>query len=128
MSAVKKASSRAVAKKGLKEPTDGARELAALFAREIPEIVAMEKFGNMSYVLDGKVVGFMRRTDSLVLKLPAERVRELVEQRGWQPLVMGKRTMKEWIVAECGPKGWRAEMKLLREAVEFVRESAASTS
>ncbi len=116
----KKAGSRANADKGRKEPTAAARELALLFAREIPEIVPAEKFGNMSYSLDGKVVCFMRRNDELVMKLPAERVRELGERRGWQSLVMGKRTMKEWIVAERGPNGWGGEMKLLREAAAFV--------
>jgi hypothetical protein len=39
----------------------------------------------------------MRSEDAVALKLPAERVRELGEQRGWQPLVMGKRTMKKWL-------------------------------
>ena len=109
MAARKKASSRTAAPRRQKiAAAEAVRELAVLLQRELPEIAATEKFGNLIVLCGGKVVGFTRSEDGVALKLPAERVRELVEQRGWQPLVMGKRVMKEWVVAERGTRGWMA--------------------
>jgi hypothetical protein len=68
----------------------------------------------------GKVFGFTRGDEAVVLKLPAARVMQLMEERGAKQLRMGKRVMKEWVVVERGEPGWRGELKLVREAVEFV--------
>jgi hypothetical protein len=126
---VKKASSRVAAEKKQKAASPAAvRELsprpgtplAALLREEFPEIAVQEKFGSLSFSVGKKVVGFTRGEDAVALKLPAGRVRELAEKRGWDPLVMGKRVMKEWVVVERGSNGWKGELKLFREALEFV--------
>lgn len=96
------------------------RELAVLLREEFPEIGVQEKFGNLSFSMGKKVVGFTRGEDAVALKLPSARVPALQEERGWKALVMGKRVMKEWIVVERGAQGWRGELGLFREAVEFV--------
>jgi hypothetical protein len=81
---------------------------------------AQEKFGNLSFSVGGKVFGFTRGDEAVVLKLPAARVIRLMEERGAKQLVMGKRLFKEWVVMEREQAGWRGELKLVREAVEFV--------
>jgi hypothetical protein len=96
------------------------RDLAALLAKELPGIGVQVKFGNLSFSVGGKVFGFTRGDEAVVLKLPAARVAELMEERGAKQLVMGKRAMKEWVVVVPGDPEWRGELKLLREAVEFV--------
>ncbi len=115
---VKKTGSRAAAVKKQRASASAAvRELAVLLREEFPEIGVQEKFGNLSFSLGKKVVGFTRGEDAIALKLPAARVVALQEERGWKALVMGKRVMKEWVVVERGPR-W--EIALFREAVEFV--------
>jgi hypothetical protein len=98
------------------------RDLAALLVKELPGIGMQEKFGNLSFSVGGRVFGFTRGDEAVVLKLPATRVAELMEECGAKQLVMGKRVMKEWVVVERGTRGWRGELKLVREAVEFVRD------
>ncbi len=116
--AVKRARSRAVITKQQKEVDSATvRELATLLRREFPEIDLREKLANLSFSFGKKVVGFTRGEEAVAMKLPAARVVELQEKRGWKSLVMGKRVMKEWIVVERDA-GW--EMALFREAVEFV--------
>lgn len=92
--------------------------------KEMPGIGVQEKFGNLSFSVGGKVFGFTRGDDAVVLKLPAARVLELMEERGAARLVMGKRVMREWVVVKLvpgrGARGWRGELKLVREAVGFV--------
>lgn len=115
---VKKTSSRmAVAKRQKASASAAVRELAILLQREFPKIEVQEKFRNLSFSVGKKVVGFTRGEDAVALKLPAERVDVLQEERGWKALVMGKRVMKEWIVVG---RGDRWEIELFREAVEFV--------
>jgi hypothetical protein len=117
-----KASSRpqASAKRSSGSASSGGRELAALLVGEIPGIGTREKFGNLSFSVGGKVFGFTRGGEAVVLKLPAARVMQLMEERAAKRLVMGKRVMKQWVVIEQGGPGWRGELKLVREAVEFV--------
>jgi hypothetical protein len=111
---------KAGAKKSRGSASSGGRELAALLVGEIPGTGVQEKFGNLSFSVGGKVFGFTRGDEAVVLKLPAARVMQLMEERGAKQLRMGKRVMKEWVVVERGEPGWRGELKLVREAVEFV--------
>jgi hypothetical protein len=58
--------------------------------------------------------------DGVVLKLPGERVRQLEETRGASALVMGKKTMKEWVVMPYGDAAeLRKDLKLVKEAMKF---------
>ncbi|WP_263368284.1 MmcQ/YjbR family DNA-binding protein [Edaphobacter bradus] len=118
--AMKKAGSRSVQRRQKAASSEAARELAVLLRQELPGIGVQEKFGNLSFSVGGKVFGFTRGEDAVALKLPAELVKELAEERGFEALVMGKRVMKEWVVVECGARGWRGELGLFREAKWFV--------
>ena len=66
--------------------------------------------------VDGKIFA-MEIDGRLVVKLPAERCRELIEAGGAETFVIGKRSMREWVAVEPGAHDWRA---LAREALAFV--------
>lgn len=75
-------------------------------------------FGSMPGVkVDGKIAA-MLMDGRLVVKLPAERCRELEASGGAEPLRMGKRTMREWVAVEHGRGDWVA---LGLEALAYVR-------
>ena len=57
----------------------------------------------------------------MVVKLPKERVAELIEQGVGQPFAPAKKVFKEWVsVPKRGRRRWRA---LLRESKDFVAPS-----
>jgi hypothetical protein len=57
-------------------------------------------------------------TDGLVVKLPADRVSEMEELKVGKRLIVGKRTMKEWlVVADTQSDRWP---DLVAEAQQFV--------
>ena len=92
----------------------------AFAARHLPGVAVAEKFGNASFSVAGKVFAFTR-PDGLVLKLPPESLARLYATREAAPLVMGKRTMREWAHLHL-PSGeeYREELPLLRESMIFV--------
>lgn len=92
---------------------------AAKLLERLPGGEVTWKFHNASFSVGGKVFGFTRGTQ-VVCKLPRVRVEEIVAEGMGEALVMGKRTMKEWVVVE--PTDDAEELVLLREAMEFVRE------
>lgn len=66
-----------------------------------------------------KIFSFTRK-DGVVFKLPAERVTELEKTRGATALIMGKKTMKEWVVVPYGSAtALKKDAKLLKEAMVF---------
>jgi hypothetical protein len=66
-----------------------------------------------------KIFAFTRK-DGVVLKLPAERVKALQETHRASALVMGKKTMKEWVVMPyADAAALRRDLKLLKEAMRF---------
>jgi hypothetical protein len=75
------------------------------------------KFGSTCLMCEGKVFVMLMK-GVLVAKLPLSRVEELEEGGLGTPLVMGKRTMKEWVVVPSTKAKWTA---LAREAYAFVK-------
>jgi hypothetical protein len=67
----------------------------------------------------GNRVFAMRVGDDLVLKLPPERVAELIEARVAVSNVVGGRPMKEW--ASLQPVTEPRWLDLARESLEYVR-------
>lgn len=65
-----------------------------------------------------KIFAFIGRNGDLVVKLPHARVRDLVASRSGDPVVMGVRTMREWVrlSAEAGVGAWS---EVLDEAYRF---------
>jgi YjbR protein len=83
-----------------------------------PDVEEGTGFGSSPGLRVGGKIFAMEIDGRLVVKLPPERCRELVEAGGAQPFVIGKRTMREWVAIEPGAHDWDA---LGREALAFVR-------
>lgn len=79
------------------------------------------KFGNASFQTGAKVFAFTR-PEGVAMKLPESRIRALIEERKAEFLVMGKRTMREWMLLRLPETGKLSseDLKLLREAKDFV--------
>ncbi len=88
---------------------------------QCPGVSVNTKFNNVSFQVNGKVFAFSRPA-GVAMKLPEPRIRQLLEQRSAEFLVMGKRTMREWLLLRLPAKGRIADedLQLLREAKEFV--------
>lgn len=68
--------------------------------------------------VDGRIAA-MLVGGRLVVKLPADRCRELIGTGAGEPLQIGRRTMREWVtVGHERRDGW---LTLAREALRFVR-------
>jgi hypothetical protein len=81
-------------------------------------------FGSSGLYTGGKVFAFLSRKKRLIVKLPAERVDELVAHREgirWNPRGSG-RALREWFVLKPSSKvKWSS---LASEAMEFVSSSS----
>lgn len=86
-----------------------------------PDISIQSKFGNASFQTEAKVFAFTR-PDGVAMKLPESRIRALIEEGKAEFLVMGKRTMREWMLLRLPETGKLSneDLKLLREAKDFV--------
>jgi Family of unknown function (DUF5519) len=70
--------------------------LAAML-QKLPGVVVGKKFNSANFTVRKKVFAFTK-DGGVALKLPPETVKTLVKTRTASLLVMGKRTMKEWVV------------------------------
>ncbi|MEO7028993.1 MAG: hypothetical protein ABI147_06285 [Acidobacteriaceae bacterium] len=94
-------------------------QLAATLVKKFPGAELSWKFGNASLVVDDKVFAFPSKNSAgLVIKLPEADVQALLESGNVRQLTMGKRTMREWVVAEdpLAPD----TLKLVRAAFNYV--------
>jgi hypothetical protein len=88
--------------------------------KDLPRVSIKEHFSHASFLVGKKVFAFMRN-DGIAMKLPKEKIRELIETRNASPLVMGKRTMKEWVVIEhSDANAYKKDFDLFKEAIAFV--------
>ncbi|WP_104162288.1 hypothetical protein [Cryobacterium sp. N22] len=85
-----------------------------------PPVTRGKIFNGDGVKVQGKVFAFIGRNGDLVAKVPESRVRELVSQHTGRPVVMGRRTMREWVrlPAEAGVGAWS---DVLDEAYHFGR-------
>ena len=75
-------------------------------------------FGSGALKVNGKIFAMMSSKGQFVVKLPKQRVDELVKGGSGERFVPGSgRVMKEWAVIE-GCSGW---IDLAREAYDFVK-------
>jgi hypothetical protein len=77
------------------------------------------KAGGASLLVGGKVFAFTR-PGGIAMKLPENRIRALLTEREAGFLVMGKRTMREWMLLRLDSTVRKEDLGLLREAMEFV--------
>ena len=79
-------------------------------------------FGTNGLKVDGRIFAMLVR-GALVVKLPADRVEELIRSRQGAPFDAGRgRPMKEWVTIRGSTSSW---LDLAREARRFVGKSAA---
>ena len=89
--------------------------VVAAFARD-RAIESTRKFATINLTVAGKVFAFTNKS-GMVVKLPAPRIEALIAAGQALPLVMGKRTMKEWAVVPPGKASWP---QIAGQAREFV--------
>lgn len=107
----------------MKAQNDLGSVLVSMLAR-IPGVVVMRKLTSANFTIRKKVFAFTKG-DGVVLKLPPETVKRLVEAGTASMLVMGKRTMKEWIVIRLeNPSDAKKQLRLFEEAMAFVAAKA----
>jgi hypothetical protein len=95
------------------------QQLAADLGRKISGSTVGVDFGHGCLMTDNKIFAFTRPDESAALKLPADRIAELIasdDEIGH--LTMGKRTLREWVVIPniAAP----GNLKLLKEAMAYV--------
>jgi hypothetical protein len=73
----------------------------------------------------GKIYCFINREGKLALKLPTERIEELIDAGQARFLTMGVRTLREWAVVEV-PES-KKDLKVLLEARRFVESLPVET-
>ena len=90
----------------------------------LPHAVIVRKASGAMYQAGTKIFAFTR-PDGIAMKLPKERVGELVETRADASfLVMGTKTMREWLMLRyAAPSDYRQDGKLFQEAMKFVASS-----
>ncbi len=86
---------------------------------EDPRIEEGTIMGGRCARVDGEFLGLVDfKGSGLVVKLPRERVQELIDQGVGQPFAPAGKVFKEWVaVPERDRRRWRS---LLREGVAFV--------
>ena len=73
--------------------------------------------------VNGRIFAMMSSKNAFVVKLPRERVEEMVAAGKGEPFNTGRgRVMKEWLVGPTGSSAW---VDLAREAYRFVKPGKA---
>src|SRR5947209_4272520 len=91
----------------------------SLMLQDLPNVSIGKHFHNTNFLVGKKVFTFIK-DDNVVVKLPKEKITELVEKKYAISLVMGKRVMKEWVVIKHkNPEEYKKDLKLFKEAIAF---------
>src|ERR1700752_772223 len=101
---------------------DLAAALASMLGK-IPRVVVGKKFNSFNFTVRKKVFAFTK-DGGVVLKLPPEKAKALLKARTASLLVMGKRTMKEWVVIRYKESAdAKKHLTLFKEAMDYVVQS-----
>lgn len=93
--------------------------LASMLAG-IPQVHIGTHLHHANFLVGDKVFAFIQG-DGVALKLPKAKIQALVEAAYAAPLVMGKRTMKEWaVITHAEPAAYEQDETLFKEAIAFV--------
>jgi hypothetical protein len=94
--------------------------LAEWIEGAMPKATVVRKPGGAMFQTGTKIFAFTR-PEGVAMKLPEERIAELVESRDAAFLVMGTKTMREWVLVRYSkPAEFMQDGKLLEEAMKFV--------
>ncbi|HZR30193.1 MAG TPA: hypothetical protein VFA71_15555 [Terriglobales bacterium] len=104
----------------MKEKEEDLAALLASMLQDLPQVSVKKHVGHASFLAGKKVFAFTR-DEGVAVKLPREKIQELVNKKSAAPLVMGKRVMKEWVVIKRKSAGeYKKDLSLFKEAVAFV--------
>lgn len=93
-------------------------QLARAFAGDPRVSIGGKGFGSTGLKVDGKLFAFVSSRGQFVVKLPKDKVREIVDAGGAENYDPGHgRLMKEWVALDGGFERWPG---LAREARTFV--------
>ena len=96
-------------------PTELATILIELL-QPLPDVVVTTKLTSTNFTAKSKVFAFTKG-DGVVVKLPPQTVTRLISDQQAELLVMGKRTMKEWVVIHYRtPADCKKHLPLFTEA------------
>ncbi len=102
---------------------DDLATLLASMLQDLPRVSVKKHVGHASFLAGKKVFAFTR-DEGVAVKLPREKIQELVNKKTVTPLVMGKRIMKEWVVIKRKSSSeYKKDLNLFKEAVAFVSPS-----
>ena len=88
-----------------------------------PGVIEEKSATHATFLAGKKIFAFTRHGGGMALKLPRERIAELVRHHDFAPLTMGTRTMKEWILIDHKrPADYKKDLALFQEAITFVAE------
>jgi len=109
------------AKKAGKQQILPIDELSEWIEGILPKAVVVRKPSGAMYQAGTKIFAFTR-PDGIAMKLPEDRVAHLVDHREDASfLVMGTKTMREWLMLRyTNPSDYREDGKLFEEAMNFV--------
>ena len=116
---VAKAAPKAAVKTGKQRivPID---ELSEWIEGILPQATVVRKPSGAMYQIGAKIFAFTR-PEGVAMKLPEERIARLVETRDASFLVMGTKTMREWVLLRYSTPGdYLKDGKLFEEALNFV--------
>jgi predicted DNA-binding protein (MmcQ/YjbR family) len=88
----------------------------------LPGVAEEKTATHATFTTNKKVFAFTRSAGGgVALKLPKERIAELLQREDIIPLRMGKRTMKEWILLDrAKPADYKKDLALFKESIAFV--------
>jgi hypothetical protein len=86
----------------------------------LPKTTVVRKPSGAMFQAGTKIFAFTR-PDGVAMKLPQERIAQLVESRDASFLVMGTKTMREWVLMRYYEPGeYMKDGELFNEAMKFV--------
>lgn len=81
-------------------PGSGLGAVLTSMLAALPSVVVKKKPNSTSFSVGRKVFAFTTKRDAVILKLPVETVKALVESNTAARVAMGKRAMEEWVVIQ----------------------------
>lgn len=95
-------------------------EMAAWVEGILPQASVVRKPSGAMFQIGTKIFAFTR-PEGVAMKLPEVRIAKLTEIRDASFLVMGTKTMREWVLLRySSPGDYRKDGKLFGEAMDFV--------
>ena len=89
----------------------------------LPDVSEVRTENHGTFLINKKVFAFTRSGGGggVALKLPRERIAELLHKEEFSTFTMGTRAMKEWVLlTHERPSSYKKNLPLFKEAIAFV--------